>query len=78
MFGDPYYGGNANFIGWDLIGYPGVRTAISPSDQKALEAGQLAPMRRSAYDYASFNKATAHVHDESHDAVLAGELSHGK
>ena len=25
-FGDPYYGGNANFVGWDLIGYPGVRT----------------------------------------------------
>src|SRR5258707_10142972 len=23
-FGDPYYGGNANFIGWDLIGYPGI------------------------------------------------------
>ena len=22
-FGDPYYGGNANFVGWDLIGYPG-------------------------------------------------------
>ena len=24
-FCDPYYGGNANFAGWDLIGYPGVR-----------------------------------------------------
>ena len=22
-FGDPYYGGNANFVGWDLIGFPG-------------------------------------------------------
>src|SRR5216684_3237267 len=22
-FGDPYYGGNADFVGWDLIGYPG-------------------------------------------------------
>src|SRR6476620_8387863 len=28
-FGDPYYGGNANFIGWDLIGYPGVRTMVT-------------------------------------------------
>ena len=27
-FGDPYYGGNANFVGWDLIGYPGVRLAV--------------------------------------------------
>ena len=28
-FGDPYYGGNANFIGWDLIGYPGIRTMVT-------------------------------------------------
>ena len=26
MFGDPFYGGNANFAGWDLLRYPGVRT----------------------------------------------------
>ena len=32
-FGDPYYGGNANFVGWDLIGYPGVRTMVTPADQ---------------------------------------------
>src|SRR5262245_11593392 len=24
-FGDPIYGGNANYAGWDLINYPGVR-----------------------------------------------------
>jgi gluconate 2-dehydrogenase gamma chain len=24
-FCDPYYGGNANFVGWDLIRYPGLR-----------------------------------------------------
>lgn len=79
MFGDPYYGGNAGFVGWDLIGYPGVRTAVSPTDQTALEAGELATLRRSAYDYASFNKATAHLHDEAHDhSMLASELSHGK
>ena len=29
MFGDPYYGGNANFVGWDLLGYPGVRTMVT-------------------------------------------------
>jgi gluconate 2-dehydrogenase gamma chain len=22
-FCGPYYGGNANFVGWDLIGFPG-------------------------------------------------------
>jgi gluconate 2-dehydrogenase gamma chain len=56
MFGDPHYGGNANYIGWDLIGYPGVRTAVTAADQKALEANALKPVRRSAYDYTGFNK----------------------
>ena len=37
MFGDPYYGGNVNFVGWDLIGYPGLRTMVTAADQKALE-----------------------------------------
>jgi gluconate 2-dehydrogenase gamma chain len=77
MFGDPYYGGNANFVGWDLIGYPGVRTAVSPADQKALEAGELTVVRRSAYDYASFNKATANAEVDPHEqAQLAGD-AHG-
>jgi gluconate 2-dehydrogenase gamma chain len=34
MFGDPSYGGNANFAGWDLIGYPGPRMYVSPDMQK--------------------------------------------
>jgi len=33
MFGDPAYGGNANFAGWDLIGYPGPRMLVSPEMQ---------------------------------------------
>ena len=33
---DPYYGGNANFIGWDLIGYPGVRLAVTAEQQRML------------------------------------------
>jgi gluconate 2-dehydrogenase gamma chain len=65
MFGDPYYGGNANFVGWDLLGYPGVRTMVTAADQKALEADQLKPNHRSAYDYDNFTKATARV--ESHE-----------
>lgn len=72
MFGDPYYGGNASFVGWDLIGYPGVRTMVTPGDQRALEAGQLKPNHRSAYDYETFNKATvrngAHGAHEGRDA----------
>lgn len=59
MFGDPYYGGNANFVGWDLLGYPGVRTMVSAADQQRMEGNQLAPNHRSAYDFDGFNKATA-------------------
>ncbi len=66
-FGDPYYGGNANFAGWDLLGYPGVRTMVTAVDQKALEAGQLKANHKSAYDYDAFNKATARVESPLHD-----------
>jgi gluconate 2-dehydrogenase gamma chain len=59
-FGDPYYGGNANFVGWDLIGYPGIRTMVTAADQKALEQQQLKPNHKSAYDYTSFTKAPSH------------------
>lgn len=34
MFGDPSYGGNANFAGWDLIAYPGPRMFVSAEMQK--------------------------------------------
>lgn len=54
MFGDPEYGGNVNFAGWDLLDYPGVRLRVSPEDQRRLEADQLEPVRRSAYDYSIF------------------------
>ena len=57
MFCDPYYGGNANFAGWDLLGYPGVRTAVSPDQQRM--GIELAPNHKSAYDYEMFTKASA-------------------
>jgi gluconate 2-dehydrogenase gamma chain len=60
-FCDPAYGGNANFIGWNLIGYPGVRLAASADDQRM--ASPPKPMRRSAYDYAMFSALRAtHAH----------------
>ena len=52
-FGDPYYGGNANFVGWDLLGYPGLRLVVGPNDQ-ALDA-KLTPTRTSAYDLGMFS-----------------------
>ena len=37
MFGDPWYGGNKDFAGWDLIRYPGPRMAVSVEDQRLQE-----------------------------------------
>ncbi len=51
-FCDPAYGGNQNFVGWDLIGYPGVRLNVTAADQRMSEYAK--PVRRSAYDYAMF------------------------
>jgi gluconate 2-dehydrogenase gamma chain len=53
-FSDPFYGGNENFIGWDLIGYPGARVVVSPNLQRM----DIKPesSRKSAYDYSMFNK----------------------
>lgn len=56
MFGDPHYGGNRNFAGWDLVGYPGPRLGVSPEDQARLESGELEPIRRSAYQYSLFQQ----------------------
>jgi len=56
-FCDPFYGGNANFVGWDLIGYPGVRTIVTADEQRMGIA--LKPNHKSAYDYAMFTKANA-------------------
>ena len=67
-FGDPYYGGNANFVGWDLIGYPGVRLAVAAADQR-LDA-RPAPTHQSAYDLAMFSKkkpARAQLDASDHD-----------
>lgn len=33
MFGDPIHGGNREFIGWDLIRYPGIKLVWTAEDQ---------------------------------------------
>lgn len=38
MFGDPRYGGNADGLGWKLIGYPGPRYSWSAHEQDLSEA----------------------------------------
>ena len=54
-FSDPYYGGNANFAGWDLIGYPGVRVSVAPAEQQLNVT--IPANHKSAYDFAMFTKA---------------------
>ena len=53
-FGDPSYGGNANFVGWDLIGYPGVRTSVSADEQRL--GADIPPNHKSAYDFGMFKR----------------------
>ena len=55
-FGDPHYGGNQDFIGWDLIGYPGLRLAVT-AEQQRMDA-KLEPLQSSAYDHAQFDEHT--------------------
>ncbi len=47
MFSDPYYGGNANYAGWDLIGYPGAVLGSTP-DMQAM-GDRLPALHTSAY-----------------------------
>jgi len=35
MFSDPIYGGNVNFQGWDMVGYPGIKLQWTAEDQAA-------------------------------------------
>jgi len=53
-FSDPFYGGNENFVGWDLIGYPGARVVVSANLQRMDVKPE--PSRKSAYDYGMFTK----------------------
>ena len=59
-FCDPYYGGNANFVGWDMIRYPGIRTAVAEDEQRLRKPTAI---RKSAYDDPMFTlKGGGHGH----------------
>ncbi|MGH2548217.1 MAG: hypothetical protein ACRDHN_02445, partial [Thermomicrobiales bacterium] len=34
MFGDPVHGGNKDFVGWDLMQYPGIKLVWTEADQQ--------------------------------------------
>jgi len=62
-FGDPHYGGNQEFIGWELLGYPGLRLAVTAEQQRMNAA--LEPNLSSAYDLGVFDAHT--TAGERHD-----------
>lgn len=61
-FGDPHYGGNQDFIGWELVGYPGLALAVT-AEQQRMNAAPT-PDYGSAYDHAQFD---AHATDGERD-----------
>jgi Gluconate 2-dehydrogenase subunit 3 len=44
MFADPIYGGNKDFAGWRLIGFPGAQPVFSPEDMASKEAFTRLPI----------------------------------
>lgn len=53
-FCDPYYGGNQEFVGWDMLNYPGIRLSASETD--VAQGSRLLPTHQSAYDHATYTK----------------------
>jgi hypothetical protein len=44
MFADPVYGGNKDFAGWILVGFPGAQPLFSPEDMNSKDAFGGAPI----------------------------------
>ena len=44
MFADPVYGGNKDFSGWALVGFPGMQMSFSEADMKSRNAFTRAPV----------------------------------
>jgi gluconate 2-dehydrogenase gamma chain len=74
-FGDPYYGGNAGFVGWDMIGYPGIRLGVT-QPQQAFEP-HLTKVRMSAYDFSMFDRSGARVAEASPAPVERVHMASG-
>jgi gluconate 2-dehydrogenase gamma chain len=44
MFADPIYGGNKEFAGWRLVGFPGAQAIFTPTDMQSRQAFTRARM----------------------------------
>ena len=58
-FSDPYYGGNRDFVGWDMLQYPGIKLSASETDVR--QGAALEPNHQSAYDSATYTKMAANI-----------------
>ena len=55
MFCDPFHGGNVGLVGWDLIGYPGVKVSEVTRQDQSLDYVPKST-RKTAYDFDLFKK----------------------
>jgi gluconate 2-dehydrogenase gamma chain len=44
LFADPIYGGNKDFAGWRLVGFPGAQPEFTPEDMQSREAFTREPI----------------------------------
>lgn len=65
-FCDPYYGGNQDFVGWDMLRYPGIRLGASETDIS--KGADLEPSHQSAYDHSTYTKMAANMRGDSNSA----------
>jgi hypothetical protein len=64
MFCDPFHGGNANFVGWDLIGFTGIRMVYTEAEQQLDVA--VVPAHKSAVDYPLWSGARGQANGGGH------------
>ena len=69
-FCDPYYGGNQDFVGWDMIHYPGIRLGASETD--VAQGADLAPNHQSAYDHSTYTKMAQNMRSTPNSRVVGG------
>lgn len=62
MFGDPVHGGNEEFVGWDLVGFPGVKLSFSAAEQEMDVT--VVPAHKSTADFPLFKGGRKRGDDE--------------
>ena len=71
MFADPVYGGNKDFAGWRLVGFPGAQPHFTTADMQSKQAFTRAPMVGLQAPRARRGRAEA-MATEKTDVVIVG------